>query len=319
MTKEIWLVGAGLMAQAYADVLKALDYEFTVVTRSKNSASSFGKAYDIKTYSGGLDLQLQNLNVPEFAIVAVNVENLEIVAKKLIKAGCKNIMLEKPGSLDYEGVKNLKNLSKQNKCNLFIAYNRRFFASVEKLNSLIKKEEGILSSTFDFTEWSHLIEKLNTSSHVKRKWLLANSTHVIDLVFDFIGRPKKSSLNCINSGSTSWHPSASRFYGSGESIYDIPFSYHSDWESAGRWSIEIFTKYNKYILCPMEKLQVMKKGTVNVVEVDFDNKIDIDFKPGLYKQTKNFIDNRNIKENKLCTIEDHLENFLIYEEIAGYR
>ena len=54
----------------------------------------------------------------------------------------------------------------------------------------------------------------------------------------------------------------------------------------------------------------------NIVLIE---KIDIDFKPGLYKQTKNFINNRNIKENKLCTIEDHLENFLIYEEIAGYR
>ena len=38
---NLWLIGAGQMAQDYAQVLKALDVQFEVIGRGTNSASKF--------------------------------------------------------------------------------------------------------------------------------------------------------------------------------------------------------------------------------------------------------------------------------------
>ena len=87
------------------------------------------------------------------------------------------------------------------------------------------------------------------SSGVKERLLLVNSTHVIDLVFDLIGLPAEGKWHGWHVGSLDWHPASARFHGAG--LSELVFlSYHADWESAGRWAVEISTRKNKYILRP---------------------------------------------------------------------
>ena len=45
------------------------------------------------------------------------------------------------------------------------------------------------------------LPKFNYKKEVKARWLLANSTHVIDLAFFLIGLPKKDYFSTFNSGS----------------------------------------------------------------------------------------------------------------------
>jgi hypothetical protein len=67
----------------------------------------------------------------------------------------------------------------------------------------------------------------------------------------------------------------------------------------------------------MEKLQIQKIGSVVIEVDDFVNySIDEDFKPGLYLQTEAFLSEYN---EKLCTIDEQLLAFSIYNDMANYQ
>ena len=100
------------------------------------------------------------------------------------------------------------------------------------------------------------------------------------------------------------------FVGSGISNKNSLFTYNTNWESGGRWNLEICTKKNKYILRPLEEVQVIKKGSMNIDKIEFDYKIDKKFKPGLFNQVDCFLNNQSDK--RLIKLEDHLSNFENY-------
>jgi len=55
------------------------------------------------------------------------------------------------------------------------------------------------------------------------------------------------------------------------------------------------------ILRPMEILQIMRPKSVAIEEVDIDDRLDKEFKPGLFLQTKNFL---NQQHKNFCTIHE---------------
>ena len=97
---------------------------------------------------------------------------------------------------------------------------------------------------------------------VLSKWGISNSIHVIYTIFDLIGYPKVLETFTGGGKKIKWHSSGSIFLGSGISERNIPFSYHSDWTSAGRWGIKINTDEGTFILEPMEELAFQKKNSL---------------------------------------------------------
>ena len=313
LSKNIWLVGAGEMAIDYHNVLNDLKVPFSVVGRGIESAISFTEKTGLRPVSGGLSSFLSKSPEPcSHAIVAVGVEKLAETTKALLKYGIKNILVEKPAGLNKEEIESVAKLTKEKNENVFVGYNRRFYASVLKTKEIIKADGSLISFNFEFTEWSHKIGKLKIAPGVKENWFLSNSTHVVDLAFYLGGMPAK--ISTYVSGGLDWHPSASIFSGAGVSEKGALFSYQANWESAGRWSVEMLTKAHRLILCPMEKLQIQKRGSV---KIDFDENIDYSFdkkfKPGLYRQTECFINN---KYDQLLGIKQHA-NMLKYYNIIS--
>ena len=51
------------------------------------------------------------------------------------------------------------------------------------------------------------------------------------------------------------------------SDHGIPFSYHADWGSTGRWSVEIHTEVASYRLCPLERLARRLSAKADWVDV----------------------------------------------------
>lgn len=51
------------------------------------------------------------------------------------------------------------------------------------LKKIIAEDGGITSFNFEFTEWAHVIEKLDYPREVFENWFFVNSTHVVDLAF----------------------------------------------------------------------------------------------------------------------------------------
>lgn len=309
--ETILLVGAGNMGTEYAKVLRALNLSFVVVGRSKKSASSFQKNIGFLPVIGGIKKWIGEKNkLPSTAIIAVNEEDAGKTIRLLIKNGVKKILTEKPGGLTDADLKLTAKITKKFKAKVFIAYNRRFYASTIKAREIIKKDGGVSSLIFDFTELSHIIKNLKKSPKVKERWFLANSTHVVDLAFFLASKPEK--MCSYKKGRLDWHPGGSIYSGAGITKSGVLFSYHANWESAGRWNIEIMTRKSKLIFKPLEKLHIQKNGSMATEEVSIDDDLDKKFKPGLYRQVQSFFSN----QKNLMTIQEQVENFKYYKLIS---
>ena len=313
--KNIWIVGTGLMGIEYAKVLNKLKYPFLAIGRGQKSAEVFEKSTGHNVITGGIEAFLMtNPELPTAAIVAVNIDVLSETTTLLLNHGIKEILLEKPGIGDPTEINNLVNLEERKCANVVLAYNRRFYSSVLKAEEIIKQDGGVNSFCFEFTEWSH---NISLSSEIKIEhnfWLLANSTHVIDTAFFLGGKPKV--LYALHKGGMNWHPTSSVFVGVGESENGALFSYHADWEAPGRWVIEILTKKNRLLFKPMESLQIQKIGSVVVNPVEINDKLDREFKPGFYLQTKAFLEN---DFSRFCSLKEQKEMIeKYYCVMAGY-
>jgi predicted dehydrogenase len=312
INKDILLVGAGPMAIEYAKVLTHLEYSFEVIGRGEASSMKFEEATKKKVHVGGLEKFLSNNKQSfEFAIVSVGVEKLADITIVLLETGIKNILVEKPAGLNYEEIKKVADKAKEKAAQVLLAYNRRFYSSVEKAIEKIKEDGGVTSFNFEFTEWSNKIRSIEKAPGVKENWLLANSSHVIDLAFFLGGKPKE--LSSYSGGSLEWHDKAI-YSGAGISEKGALFSYQANWKAPGRWVVEVLTNKHRLYFKPMESLQIQEIDSVLVNPVVIEDDIDKKFKPGLYRQVESFLTNQL---ERFCTIEEQVENVKLYEKIAG--
>ena len=318
MNNTVLLVGSGFMAKEYLIVLRALGKKAIVIGRGKENVELLKSEFPEFDYKyGGLDKYLNSVTeIPKFAINASSINQLCATTKMLLQAGVKYILLEKPGDLFLKGLEEMEDLSLNVGAGVFIAYNRRFYSSVKRLKEEAIIDGGIKSVHFEFTEWAHAIDQNKFDQEVLKKWMISNSAHVIDTVFFLIGKPSNLHRSISGLSVIPWHPTGSIFIGMGTSENEIPFTYHSNWGAPGRWSIEICTANRRFYLKPMEKLAVQKLGTVAVEELEIDNVLDINYKPGLYVQVQKFL-NGDTKD--ICTIKEQRETYQeIYMKMAAY-
>ena len=309
---SILLVGAGYMGKEYCKVLKAQSIPHIVVCRSEASAIRFQNEMGVLPRFGGVEKVLPELNdLPTHAIIAVNPDLLMETAVFIINSGIKNILLEKPGGLNTDQIKAVYEAAEKAGATVYVAYNRRFYASTDKAMEIIKADGGVSSFCFEFTEWGFVIETLDRVQEVKDALLLCNSSHVIDLAFFLGGYP--DSFSAYKAGELPWHKNASQYAGAGNTKDGALFSYQANWDAPGRWSVEILTKEHRLYFKPMEKLAIQNTRSVEVSSVDIDEELDVKFKPGLFNEVKAFLTGE--KKDRLATIKDQLDHMPIYEKI----
>ena len=313
MEKEVLLVGTGKMARHYLAVLQALGITPTVIGRSEAGAERFTAETGVHAHSGGVRQWKKRASVvPARAIIAVNPEELANTASDCLRAGCTDILLEKPGALFKRDLVSVGRLAKKTGSRVHIAYNRRYLASVLEARSIIEKDGGVTSFSFTFTErvtTKKTITDMGTSPIVISRWFIANSTHVVDLAFYLGGLPEQ--LQSFTAAGPVWTPHPSLFAGSGITASGVPFSYFANWELPGPWSIEVGTSKRKLILAPLETLRQEVKGIIS--DVPFDNALDTKFKPGLYRQVQSFLHGTS----ELPTLEEQIAKFDWYEKMLG--
>lgn len=202
-------------------------------------------------------------------------------------------------------------MAESERAEVLLAYNRRFYQSVNLASEMIRTDGGLLSFCFDFSENSPKIETIQKAPGVKENWFLANSTHVVDLAFFLGGEPK--SMNCIVKGELSWHKPAI-FIGSGISETGALFAYHANWMGPGRWGLELVTPKRKLVLRPMERLQVQEKGSFELEYVYNDNKVDENFKAGVYDQVVAFLQH---DDQRFMTVHQQVTRLNIYQKMLG--
>lgn len=311
----VWIIGAGNMAKEYAKILLELNVEFSTIGRGEKSAQNFESEIGTKVITGGIQKYLQQTNFrPNHAIVCVNDEELSKTTILLLENNIVNILVEKPAGLSKKEISEVVKKSHERKANVFVAYNRRFYSSVLKAMELIKEDGGVTSFNFEFTEWSHVVVTLGKSKKVLENWLLANSSHVIDMAFFLGGKPQK--ITSFVSGGLSWHPSASAFAGSGITENGALFSYQANWEAPGRWGVEVLTRNHRFIFRPLEKLFFQEIGSVELKEFPIGDELDKKFKPGLFLQVKKFLDGDTVN---FCSIQQQYNNIMLYRKIGNLK
>lgn len=312
---SIWLIGAGPMAEFHAAVLADLGRAFSVVARSAERAGPLAAKYGAEMIVGGLEAALAGGVVPEHAIVVLPVDGLAAATRALIEAGVRSILVEKPGGLDGDDVEPVAIAAEARGAEVFVAYNRRFFAAVLEAERRIAAADRILSMVFEFTEDADRIEQLPTAARIKSRWVLANSSHVIDLAFHLCGAPAGWTPEV--SGALAWHPSGADFRGTGTTTRGARFSYLADWRGPGRWGIEIVLPGERLVLRPMEKLQSVPRGRFEAQPVEIDDEIDRRFKPGIHRQMVAFLGGEG--RERLLRLDEHLDHLRrVIEPMAGY-
>ena len=303
---NILLIGTGPMAEEYLNIIEDLGYNYVVVGRSKKSVSNFRVKTGQSAHSGGIEafLKKNKIEPNTKAILATGPENLIPITKRLIESGIKNILIEKPAALSIEELLENENDLKKHK-GIYVAYNRRFYESVIEAEKIIENDGGLSTVKFEFTEWSHKINLIQKAPGVKENWFFANSTHVVDLAFFLAGTPITMST-FSQKGNLEWHEK-SIFAGAGETSRGILFSYMANWESAGRWNIELLTCKRRIFLQPLEKLFIQKIGSTKITEHHFSNDLDVKYKPGLFLQTKAFLDQQQ-NAHRLKNIREHIND-----------
>jgi predicted dehydrogenase len=314
--KDVWIIGTGPIGLEYAKIVKNLSIPFIAIGRGETNLAIFEKKLEIKALGGGLEAFLNNKpELPSCAIISVGIEALADTTKQLLAYGVNKILVEKPGIASINEIDELVKVASANNATVLLAYNRRFYSSVFEAEKIIKADGEITSFNFEFTEWSHVIEKLDKSKATLENWFLANSSHVLDLAFFLGGKPVQ--LSSFYKGGTKWHPSGSIYSGAGESDKGALFSYQANWEAPGRWVVEILTKRHRLYLKPMENLQIQEIGSVVVSELEIDDQLDKNFKPGFYLQTKAFIEG---DYSRFCTLKEQQENIQnYYLTMSGYK
>lgn len=314
MTHSVWLFGAGPMAQDYQKVLANLECTLSVFGRGQTSAQRFEEETGHKVITDSFESRAASLELPDFAILAVGVEGLCDLTCRLVDAGVSKILVEKPAGINRGQIQKIHAKAAEKGARVWVGYNRRFYDSVDKAKELIAKDGGLLSMHFEFTEWSHKIAPLDKPKAIKEIWALGNSSHVMDLAFYLAGFPEQ--LNCVAGGGLEWHPSGSIYAGSGLTDKGTIFSYHANWESAGRWGVELLTRKRKLFLKPLEELHLQLRGQLAVEKVDLSGNDDsVPLRPGLLKQVQSFLKSDG---DSLCSLEEHLKMVDVYYRIANY-
>lgn len=314
--KTVLIIGAGWMAQQYCNALAQMGIRnVRVVSRSEKSAKTCCEKFGFQPYHGGYERCLPDLGTFDLTIVATPVHKLKPAAMRVVECGNKNILVEKPASLYSSELIGWAKQTDDRNARIRVAYNRLVYPNLLKLKEFVQSEGGVTSCRYTFTELVHTINFKNNRTDVYERWGIANSLHVISMAHDLFGLPKE--IQPYRSGKLDWHSSGSCFVGMGYTHENIPFSYHADWHSAGRWGIEVMTSQNAYRLIPLENLYRCRKGSFNWELVETTSAFP-ELKQGIAEQTAIMLFPEMEKVIPLVSIAKAVEYTKLAEQIFGY-
>lgn len=294
------IVGTGNQAFEYAKIMKHLGIQPIVIGNTEKGCTQFrDRLHANGIVAEVLPGRLEGNRIPtESMIVAVPVMELFSVSMMAILStpGLKYLLIEKPGGLYTIQMRALLKASEKSGIGVWIAYNRRFYSSVLEARRIVM-EEGIGEIECCFGEPMREVMKSRHPDTVKRRWLIANSSHLIDAAL-FISGKMASGLKSNVHGN--------QFAGQ----FEIPqgkLIYHTDWDIDKRWKIRIKTaKGNTYHLGPIETL-LSGRDQILVQEGSGP------FKAGMLPMVRSFLSTRE----HLPTVREQLDRMIYYCQMGG--
>jgi predicted dehydrogenase len=257
------VIGYGNMGREFVAALRDLGVpRIHVCSRFETSSSELDDLPGVVTTSGGYEALTESVTHKDVAVIATPIAVLAGAARHLARCGFRNVLIEKPVSLHSREIEVLAAEMEAAGVEAFVGYNRVAYPAFQEARSRAAEDGGITSCVYTFTEFVDRIGPGHFTTDELARWGVANSLHVMSMAHGFIGLPEAwTGYRDQGRRAVSWHPAGAVFVGSGISTEGIPFTYHADWGSRGRWSVEINTAKASYRLCPLESLLRKTKAT----------------------------------------------------------
>lgn len=310
------VVGYGHMGKQYVNALRAIGVrQIRVCSRSSGPLEELCEVEGLETGSGGFERLECRPQPGELGIIATPTLLLVDPAERLASLGFRRLLIEKPVSLWANEIERLASRLEAQGVEVFCAYNRVAYPAFQEVRARIVQEGGITSCTYTFTEMIKPDWPKRFPSEELARWGISNSLHVIGMAHGLIGMP--ATWSGSQRGSLPWHPAGTIFVGSGISERGISFSYHADWGSTGRWSVEIHTPVSSYRLCPLERLFRRTSSTGAWEEVSVMTTVPA-IKTGIVEQVAAVLNPKVRHLIPLVSVERAAKLTRYAEDIFGY-
>jgi len=310
------VIGYGNMGRQFVKALQALGVKRIRVCTQGSEGLTELATQGVGIFPGGYEHWSAAALPDELVILALPILKLIDAAKFAVSHGFRKLLIEKPVSLWASKIGELKSELESMKVDAVCGYNRVAYPSFIEARSRSSMEEGITSCSYTFTEFISKLNPRNYQPEEMERWGIANSLHVMAMAHGLVGLP--GDWHGFRTGSTvAWHPSGSVFVGSGLSESHIPFVYHADWGSTGRWSIEVNTAVSSYRLCPLERLFRKTIPTADWEEVPVST-FAPDVKVGFAEQVAAMLDDNIRNAIPLVSLNATWRLTRFAEEIFGY-
>ena len=314
-TSAATVVGYGNMGRQYVRALRLLGVRRIRVCTKLNEPDELCSMDGVRTVTGGYQRLTEEALPGELAIIATPENILLGASSHMASLGYRRILIEKPVSLYAREIEELSTEMDTRNVNAAVAYNRVAYPSFHEISAHAQNDGGITSCTYTFTEFVSRINPERYSTEIMKRWGVANSLHVMSMAHGLVGMPRV--WNCHHSGTIPWHPAGAVFVGSGITDFEIPFAYHADWGSVGRWSVEVHTRRASYRLCPLEK--AFRKASVSGEweELTLDI-VNPEIKTGFVEQVATLLSEPSDRIIHIPDLEDAFRLTKFAEEIFGY-
>jgi len=247
------VIGYGTMGRQYVKALRTLGVgRIRVCSRAPEPLAELRGVRGIETLAGGIEHFNQRADTDEVGMIATPTASLRAAAERLMALGFRHLLIEKPVSLWSREIETVAERCEAQGVEAYCAYNRVAYPAFHEVRARIAQEGGVTSCTYTFTEIIKPDWPQRFPAQELARWGIANSLHVMSLAHGLIGLPQRWSGERF--GALPWHPTGAVFVGYGVSTRSIPFTYHADWGSTGRWSVEVHTTRSSYRLCPLEQV-----------------------------------------------------------------
>ncbi|MBD3271937.1 MAG: hypothetical protein GF384_05315 [Elusimicrobia bacterium] len=313
-TVRIGIIGAGNMARKHLAVIQALDNAEAVgiTSRTMSKAHDVAKEFTISICVSSPE-ELVKKAQPDALMVLVSENQMTKVVQNVLSFR-RPLFIEKPAGLTLDDNTMLAEEADKKGVPTMVGFNRRYYSIYKKGIDIINQHGPLLGLAIEGHErmW-RIRDGGKFSEHVMEQWLYANSTHTIDLLRYFGGN-----ISQIHSFARSIkEKKGDQFVAAVAFENGAIGTYQANWYSPGGWKVLLYGDGVTVEYKPLESGRwIDKKFNIHEIKPD---EIDINFKPGLYRQLEafTFLVRDNKKDDTMLDLKGSCKTMQLAQHLSS--
>lgn len=307
---RIAIVGAGTMARehirAFGDVpgVALAGIHSRTRARAEALAAEFGVP---GVYDSVADLS--QATGAELAVVTVDETSMSEVSQTCCGYPW-TVLLEKPPGLSVSVAEEIGATARANGRRVLVALNRRCLSSTRAIIADLDGRDGPRFIVAEDQQDQGQAKALGHPEVVVRRWMYANSIHVIDYL-RLLGRGKITAVTPV----VVWNPEEP-----GPVVARVDFDsgdvglYQGMWHGPGPWAVSVTTRERRWELRPLEQAAFQDQGQRQRHPVEI-HPWDRQFKPGLRLQAEMAVAAARGRPSDVPTLDEATETMRLIQAI----